>query len=285
MDDLNEQPSALPTVSGVPWRGVRYFCTTRQGGVSQQPWVSLNLGLHAGDDPEHVRENRRRLSAMLPAEPVWLSQVHGAGVFDADADPDATQLQPLATAAAGGPESDVPGLSRQNGDVPATDIPVADAAVTTQRGRVLAIMTADCLPVVIAGVDGRALGLAHAGWRGLAAGVLEATLAALRARAPQVTAWRAWIGPAISQRYFEVGGEVRMAFCQADPQDSQFFTEKVPGSKWLADLPGIARHRLYHAGVANIELSGECTYARAERYFSYRREPKTGRIATVAWLE
>jgi YfiH family protein len=285
MDELNEQASSLPTISGVPWPRVRYFCTTRQGGVSELPWATLNLGMHAGDNPDHVRENRRRLRAMLPVEPVWLSQVHGVRVFDADTVPNVSNLQAHAPTAASGPGSDVSAESTRNGDVPATDVPVADAAVTTQRGRVLAIMTADCLPVVIAGADGHALGLAHAGWRGLAAGVLEGTLAALRARAPQETAWRAWIGPAISQRYFEVGGEVRVAFCQADPQASEFFTEKVPGSKWLADLPGLARHRLYRVGVANIELSGECTYGRAERYFSYRREPKTGRIATVAWLE
>jgi YfiH family protein len=150
---------------------------------------------------------------------------------------------------------------------------------------VLVIMTADCLPVVIAGADGKSLGLAHAGWRGLAAGVLEATLDALRVRAPHGAPWRAWIGPAISQRHFEVGEDVRVACCEADPQASQFFAEKSPGTKWLADLPGLARHRLYRAGVGNIELSGACTYADADQYFSYRRDANTGRIATVAWLE
>jgi YfiH family protein len=286
MDELNRPPRALPTVSGLSWPGVRYFCTTRQGGVSGPPWETFNLGLHAGDDPDHVMENRRRLRAMLPAEPVWLRQVHGADVFDADA----SSAGRAGMQAPGVPVSDAPEANAQMKSaspvgLSESGVPVADAAVTTQRGRVLAIMTADCLPVVIAGADGKSLGVAHAGWRGLAAGVLEATLDALRARAPQGAPWRAWIGPAITQRHFEVGNDVRQAFCSADAQAAQFFAEKVPGSKWLADLPGLARHRLHRAGVGNIEFSGECTYAEGERYFSYRRDGQTGRIATVAWLE
>jgi YfiH family protein len=261
MGQLNEQTGGLPTVTGSPWAGVRYFCTTRNGGVSRDAWASLNLGLHTRDEASHVLVNRQRLRAILPAEPVWLQQVHGTHVFDAD----------------------VPSAGR--GDMPVADVPVADAAVTTQPGRVLAIMTADCLPVVIAGGDGRSLGLAHAGWRGLAGGVLEATLAALRARTSPGTPWRAWIGPAISQRYFEVGNDVLAAFIGADPEASRFFIEKTPGLKWLADLPGLARHRLYKAGVESVALSGECTYALRDRYFSYRRDAETGRIATVAWLE
>lgn len=281
MEKLNGQPLATPSVTGLPWPGVHYFCTTRQGGVSEHAWATLNLGLHAGDEASLVLANRARLRAMLPAEPVWLKQVHGADVFDADR----LSAAPASGTAADVPVSDVRTSDMPGSDVPVSEVPVADAAVTTQPGTVLAIMTADCLPVVIAGADGKSLGLAHAGWRGLAAGVLEATLEALRARTAHGTPWRAWIGPAISQRYFEVGGDVRAAFCDTDPQASQFFAEKIAGHKWLADLPGLARHRLYSAGVANIELSGECTYARHDQYFSYRRDGQTGRIATLAWLK
>lgn len=291
MEKLNKPSFVAPTVTGLPWPGVRYFCTTRQGGVSEHAWATLNLGLHAGDEASHVLANRARLRTMLPEEPIWLKQVHGADVFDADrmsggavegaaADVPAADVQGSDMPVSDMPVSDVP-----VSDVPVSDVPVADAAVTTQPGRVLAIMTADCLPVVIAGADGKSVAVAHAGWRGLAAGVLEATLEALRARTAVGTPWRAWIGPAISQRYFEVGEDVRAAFCNTDPQASQFFTERIAGHKWLADLPGLARHRLYRAGVANIELSGECTYARHDQYFSYRRDGQTGRIATVAWLE
>ncbi|MGB3288448.1 MAG: peptidoglycan editing factor PgeF [Burkholderiaceae bacterium] len=250
----------LATITGLPWKGVEYFSTTRRGGASTGPWLSLNLGLHAGDDGEHVAANRKRLGAMLPSEPVWLKQVHGADVVDADR-------------LAGG----IPGQAMERG------VPVADAAVTATPGRVLAIMTADCLPVVLASATGGVLGAAHAGWRGLAAGVLENTLQAMRERAPANAQWRAWIGPAISQRHFEVGDDVHQAFVGGDPAVAVFFAEKGNG-KWLADLPSIARHRLRRAGVANIELSGQCTYGQADLYYSYRREPVTGRLATLAWL-
>lgn len=245
--------NALHTVSGQAWDGVDYFCTTRQGGVSQGPWAALNLGAHTEDDQDHVASNRRVLRAMLPGEPVWLNQVHGIDVWDAD--------RPHAQA----------------------DSPRADAAVTTTPGRVLAIMTADCLPAVLASTDGRALGLAHAGWRGLAAGVLEATLGMLRQRAPGA-AWRAWIGPAISQKHFEVGHDVYSAFVGQDETSARFFAPQGKQGKWLADLPGLASHRLRRAGVAQVELSGECSYAQAEKYYSYRRSARTGRMATVAWL-
>jgi YfiH family protein len=252
--------SLLPTISGLPWKGVRYFSTTRQGGLSTGPWSSLNLGLHTDDDATLVAANRERLAAMLPSKPVWLKQVHGTDVLDADA-------------------------AHKLPDVTASSTPpVADAAVTATTGRVLAIMTADCLPVVLASVDGSVLGVAHAGWRGLAGGVLENTLQAMRRRAPDNARWRAWIGPAISQRHFEVGGDVYDAFVDADPRVAQFFAEKE-GEKWLADLPAIARYRLYNAGVSNIELSGQCTFGQDDTYYSYRRASTTGRLATLAWLE
>jgi len=246
--------NAPHTITGAPWDGVSYFCTTRRGGASAGPWSSFNLGLHTGDDRDHVMANRAALRAMLPAEPVWLDQVHGAEVCDAD----------IARSAAG--------------------VPRADAAVTCAPGRVLAIMTADCLPVVLAGMDGRALGMAHAGWRGLAAGVLENTLEALRRRAAPGTAWRAWIGPAISQPHFEVGEDVFSAFVDQDAEAAQCFTPRGRPGKWLADLPALACRRLQRAGVARVELSGECSYAQADKYYSYRRASPTGRMATLAWL-
>ncbi len=248
----------LETVSGQPWPGVDYFCTTRQGGASTGEWASFNLGLHTGDDASHVAANRQVLRAALPGDPLWLQQVHGAQVCDADTVGCDTTAQP----------------------------PIADAAITTQTGRVLAIMTADCLPVVIASGDGSALGVAHAGWRGLAAGVLENTLHALRRRVPESAQWRAWIGPAIGQAWFEVGEEVREAFVGQDASTAFFFVVRpgTGGRKWLADLPGLARWRLRQAGVGDIELSGQCTHDRPERYYSYRRDGVTGRMATLAWL-
>lgn len=252
----NLKQASIPTISGQPWTGVNYFCTTRQGGVSAGPWASLNLGLHTGDEYDAVSRNRQRLRAMLPGDPVWLTQEHGAEVFDADQ----AVLQGQATEA-----------------------PVADGAVTLQANRVLAIMTADCLPVVLASTDGRALGVAHAGWRGLAAGVLENTLSALRQRLPGNTAWRAWIGPAISQSCFEVGADVYEAFADADPGSATFFAPKESGRKWLADLPALARRRLTKEGVGTIELSGQCTFNQADMFYSYRRDATTGRMVTLAW--
>lgn len=255
MEQLN-QPS-LPTVSGQPWEGVRYFCTTRQGGVSSSPWASLNLGAHVGDDSGAVSRNRQRVRAMLPGEPVWLTQVHGVEVFDAD---------------------------KPTGHGQTDAAPIADAAVTLQANRVLAIMTADCLPVVLASTDGRALGAAHAGWRGLADGVLENTLRALRDCLPGNAAWRAWIGPAIGPANFEVGDDVHAAFVDKDPDMAQFFVPKAEPGKWLADLPGLAQLRLLKAGVGMIELSNACTFNQPATYFSYRRDGATGRMVTLAWL-
>lgn len=245
----------LPVVTGPAWAGVNYFCTTRAGGVGVAPHDTFNLGRRAGDDPDTVAENRRRLRAALPAEPLWLRQVHGSEVVDAD----------------------VAGLP---------DEPALDASVTAQPGRVLAVMVADCLPVVMADAGGRVLGAAHAGWRGLSGGVLEHTLAAMRAKAPQATAWRAWIGPGIGPDAFEVGRDVLDAFMADDSAAERYFRARpgVPG-KWLADLAGLAQLRLRRAGVQDISLSGRCTVTDAERFFSYRRDGETGRMALLAWLD
>lgn len=227
---------------------VRAAVTTRAGGASGGPFASLNLAAHVGDDPAAVAANRARLRAALglQAEPTWLEQVHGTEV---------------APAGAGGR-------------------PRADAAVATAAGAVCVVMVADCLPVLLAARDGRAVGVAHAGWRGLAAGVIERTLAALPVPAGEVVAW---LGPAIGQAAFEVGEEVRAAFLAADPAAARRFAPS-PAGRWLADLEGLARDRLAAAGVRSVQGSGLCTWSDAGRFYSYRRDGVTGRLAALAWL-
>jgi YfiH family protein len=235
--------------------GVRAASTLRRGGESPQPWASFNLGTHVGDDPARVAANRRRLADALnlPSEPAWLEQVHGREVLRLDA-------------------AGVPGTR------------VADAAVTGVPGRVLAVLTADCLPVVFARVDGMRVGVAHAGWRGLAAGVLEATLAQMDAAPGEVVAW---IGPGIGAAAYEVGADVRASCLAAcGPGAAVFFAAGRPGH-WQFDLAGLARHRLEAAGVAGVHGGCWCTHAEPERFFSHRRdgaERPTGRMATLAWI-
>jgi hypothetical protein len=228
--------------------GVRAAVTTRGGGVSGGPFASFNLASHVGDDPAAVAANRARLRAALglPAEPLWLAQVHGAEV---------------ARFAGGG------------------EPPRADAAVATAPGEVCVVMVADCLPVIFATRDGGAVGVAHAGWRGLAAGVLERTLGALDRPAGEVMAW---LGPCIGPRAFEVGEEVRQAFVGADPAAARRFAPN-PRGRWWADLAGLARDSLAAAGVTNIHDGGGCTYEDPARFFSYRRDGVTGRFAALVW--
>ena len=230
--------------------GVRALSTFRGGGVSPAPYVSCNLGDHVGDSPEAVAENRRRLKAAagLPAEPAWLRQVHGTNVVDLDA------------AAYRGP---------------------ADAAFTRQRGRVCAILTADCLPLVLAADSGDLVAAAHAGWRGLAGGVIEATVKALQVAPEDLVAW---LGPAIGPGHFEVGAEVRQAFVKGDLGAETAFVPNARG-RFMADLSRLARRRLAALGVSRIYGGGQCTYADGERYFSHRRDGVTGRQATLIWLE
>ncbi|MGG4579842.1 MULTISPECIES: peptidoglycan editing factor PgeF [Alcaligenes] len=246
----------IPGVSGPEQAGLLYFCTTRAGGVSQDERDSLNLGLNTGDDPERVQVNRQRLADFLGLEPVWLAQIHGTDVLDADQDV-------------------LPAMPRQ-----------FDAAITTRRDRTLAILTADCLPVVIWDEQSQVLGVAHAGWRGLQAGVLERTWQAMAARCPQAQSWQAWIGPAISQEHFEVGQEVFDAYVQDEPELAAFFIQGKRPGKWQADLPGIARHRLekLSPGKMTVHLSGLCTFQENGLFYSYRRSPLTGRQATIARL-
>ena len=234
---------------------VRALSTLRGGGVSGPPYASLNLGAHVGDDAAAVASNRRALkvAAGLPAEPAWLEQVHGTRVLDLDSQ------------APAGP---------------------ADAAVTRQPGRVCAILTADCLPVLLASDAGDRVGAAHAGWRGLAGGVIEAAVAALGAPPRQLLAW---LGPAIGPRHFEVGAEVREEFLQraAGGDTAAYDAAFVPNARgrYTADLYALASHRLRRLGVERIYGGGECTYADAARYYSYRRDGTSGRQATLIWLE
>jgi polyphenol oxidase len=236
--------------------GVRALSTTRQGGVSPPPWESLNLGAQVGDAGERVAANRRRLREAegLPSEPHWLEQVHGIAVVDLDA---------------------------------ADSITRADAAVSSTPGRVCAVMTADCLPVVLAGDDGAVVGVAHAGWRGLALGVIEATLELMRGKAPGARI-QAWLGPAIGAANFEVGEDVRAAFLSADSAAATAFLPNAQG-RWQCDLNLLARQRLRRAGVDRISGGTHCTYAQEARFFSHRRDVQhrglaaTGRMATFIW--
>lgn len=231
--------------------GVRALQTTRVGGRSVGPWAGFNLGEHVGDDPAAVAANRAALARRLPAALVWLSQVHGTAVADID------------DLAAGAPP------------------PVADAAVARRPGRVCVVMTADCLPLLLCDADGGVVAAAHAGWRGLCAGVVEATVAAMGVPPARLTVW---LGPAIGPRAFEVGGEVRDAFLAHDAAAASAFVAGADG-RWLADLYALARQRLAAAGVRDVHGGGECTFGDAGRYFSHRRDGVSGRMATLIWRE
>ncbi len=228
---------------------VRACTTTRHGGVSLAPYTSFNLGKHVGDVMENVTTNRAQLKQRLnlPSPPVWLTQVHGTQVVDAaSAVPDCT----------------------------------ADASYARQAGAVCAVLTADCLPVLLCNREGSMVAAAHAGWRGLASGVIEATVTALRAPPESLMAW---MGPAIGPQAFEVGGEVREVFITHDPQAAAAFTP-TPGGRWLADIYLLARQRLAHQGVTAVYGGGECTFTDARRFYSFRREKVTGRMASLIWL-
>lgn len=229
--------------------GVRALVTTREGGASAPPYASFNLGRHVGDDPAAVELNRVRLRAALGAQPLWLDQVHGCAVADADH---------------------------------ATGVPVADAAVARSPQRACAVLTADCLPVLLCDDDAGVVGAAHAGWRGLAAGVLERAVASMGVAPGRV---RAWLGPAIGPQAFEVGDEVRAAFVDADGgAAAAFMPGAVPG-KWFADLFALARRRLAAVGVERVAGGGVCTVSDPLRFYSYRRDGRSGRFASLIWIE
>lgn len=248
---------------------VRAASTLRVGGVSRGSYASLNLSAGVGDDEASVDRNRRILSQMLdlPAEPLWLRQVHGTIVLDLDgAD------RPTAKTSSG---QSCPGPSLLRPP------PAADGAVTSQPGQPCAVLTADCLPVLLCDTSGTRVGTAHAGWRGLAGGVLES---AVRCMAVDPGQLLAWIGPGIGREAYEVGGEVREQFAASDPDAVRCFTANANG-RWQADLCGLAIRRLRTAGVEEVYGGSWCTHNDRERFFSHRREAPCGRMATVIWLE
>lgn len=230
--------------------GVRAVCTTRAGGVSQGAWRGLNLGDHVGDDPAHVAANRAQLRAAIGAQAVFLQQVHGADV-----------------------------LALQSGT---PDGAVADACTTMQSGLACTMMVADCLPVLFTDPQGRRVAAAHAGWRGLAAGVLERSVDSFEGDRPI-----AWLGPCIGPQAFEVGDEVRAAFEAQSAEAAQCFRPTGAPGKWWADLPALARQRLRSAGVAavygNDGSEAWCTVRNPLRFFSHRRDGVSGRFAAAIW--
>jgi YfiH family protein len=226
---------------------VRSLITTRRGGVSTGAHASFNLGLRADDDPRAVAANRAALRERLPQDPVWLKQVHGARVVRADA---------------------------------VTDSPEADAAYTRRAETVCAVMVADCMPVLLCDTQASVVAIAHAGWRGLSAGVIENTIAAMGVKANNLLAF---LGPAIGPAAFGVGADVRDAFLAADAAAAAAFTPHREG-KWLADLFLLGGQRLARAGVHRIYGGGLCTFSDPARFYSYRRERTTGRMAALIWL-
>jgi polyphenol oxidase len=235
---------------------VRAAFTLRSGGVSVAPYASLNVGEDVGDAPQAVQQNRQQICAELglPGEPIWLRQVHGAGVLDLS--------------------------QRQSTDEEPANRPEADAVFTRLPGQVCAVQVADCMPVLFAAGDGSAVAAAHAGWRGLAAGVLEATIARFSCAPRQLIAW---LGPAIGPRHFEVGDEVRAAFVGHHPEAGAAFAVNASG-RWQCDLALLVRQRLASAGLGSIFGGVWCTYADRERFFSYRRDGRCGRMAALIWL-
>ncbi|MCB1921303.1 MAG: peptidoglycan editing factor PgeF [Candidatus Competibacteraceae bacterium] len=229
---------------------VRAVSTTRWGGVSQPPCDSLNLAGHVGDDPLDIAENRRRLARALNLvhEPAWLEQVHGTTVVKAE-----TVSAPV----------------------------IADAAWTRELNRPCVVMTADCLPVLLCDRAGTVVAAIHAGWRGLAAGVIDATVVCMKRPPIELLAW---LGPAIGPDAFEVGEEVRATFLELDAGNAACFRPS-PAGRWLADLYELARQQLRGLGVSAIYGGEFCTFSEPERFFSYRREPRTGRMASLIWLE
>lgn len=230
---------------------VRARVTTRCGGVSVAPYASLNLGDHVDDDPAAVAANRAELRIRLPAEPVWLKQVHGHGIVDADH---------------------------------AKGVPEADGSVARTSGVICAVLTADCLPVLLCDHAGTVVAAAHAGWRGLADGVVEAAVKSMAIAHGEILAW---LGPAIGPQAFEVGNEVRQIFMAQDPAAEQAFVPRSsPDSeKWLADIYLLARQKLARMGVQQVFGGDLCTYTDVERFYSYRRDGSTGRMASMIWLD
>ncbi|MFA9217505.1 MAG: peptidoglycan editing factor PgeF [Sphingomonadaceae bacterium] len=265
-------PWRVPDWPGLP-PGVGVLTTTRQAGVSPAPYddgqggMGFNLGVHVGDAPQHVQQNRARLRAVLPSEPYWLTQVHGTAVLEA--------LGGAAAASAAGEVA-----------------PQADAAFARHPGAVCTIMAADCLPVLLCDTAGKVVGAAHAGWRGLAAGVLARTLDAMRAAGAGDI--MAWLGPAIGPQQFEVGADVLAAFeagCSASDDaglaEVRAAFRAIDGrpGKYLADIYALARSVLRRDGVHSIAGGDLCTVSDGQQFYSYRRDHVTGRQASLIWIK
>lgn len=231
--------------------GVKALVTTRAGGISAEPYASFNVGFSTGDDPHAVEANRARLRTLVPAEPKWLKQVHGAHVLNAES-------------VYGRPE--------------------ADAALARTPGTVCAIQVADCLPVLFTERTGSVVAAAHAGWRGLAAGVIDNTVGAMVGAGIRAREIIAYLGPGIGPAAFEVGDEVRAAYVSRDPGAADAFRPHGSG-KWLANLPSLARRALERCGVAGIYGGAVCTYSNPQRFYSYRRDKVTGRMAALIWID
>lgn len=248
---------------------VRAASTLRAGGVSRGSYASLNLSAGVGDDEANVARNRRILAQMLdlPAEPVWLRQVHGTRVLDLD----------RADAQAAARHADPPSAGSSSRNPP----PAADGAVTSRPGQPCVVLTADCLPVLLCDTLGTRVAAVHAGWRGLAGGVLESAVRCMGVDPVQILAW---IGPGIGQGAYEVGGEVLEQFAAGDRDAVRCFAANSNG-RWQADLHGLACRRLQDAGVGAVHGAGWCTHTDSERFFSHRRKAPCGRMATVIWLE
>lgn len=230
---------------------VKALITTRNGGVGSDAFAGFNLGLQTGDAPQYVAENRARLRRLLPQEPKWLRQIHGASVVNVDA---------------------------------VTETPEADAGFARQSGTVCAVLIADCLPVLLADRAGTLVAAAHAGWRGLSGSVIENTVNAMCSAGTVPGELIAYLGPAIGPNAFEVGADVRDTFVSRAPDAAQAFQPQRPG-KWLADLFMLARQALLRSGVSAVYGGGLCTYSDAARFFSYRRDKTTGRMAALIWRE
>ncbi|ASA56398.1 peptidoglycan editing factor PgeF [Vibrio gazogenes] len=230
-------------------QNVRAVSSTRQRGVSTGKYHSLNLGMHVGDSAEHVAENRQRMIgyADMPSTPVWMNQTHS------------TQVLPV--------------------HQPTTDVLDADGLFTRTPGVVCAVMTADCLPVLMTNTSGTEVAAVHAGWRGLAHGILEEAVACFSEDV------MVWVGPAISKAAFEVGDDVVAAFTQADPLAEQAFQPRQQDGKWSADLVRLAQQRLHRIGVERVAVSGLCTYSDSHNFFSFRRDGVTGRQASFIWIK
>jgi YfiH family protein len=227
---------------------VKTLQTTRRGGISAAPYDTLNLGMHVGDAPQAVAHNRQLLAPLMPSEPVWLEQVHGTVVANADA----------------------AGCRVQ-----------ADACIARQRGSVCVIMTADCLPVLLCDEAGTVVGAAHAGWRGLCDGVIEATVKEMGVAPQQLMAW---LGPTIGPHAFEVGEDVRAAFMAHDAQAAAAFIPLAAEGKYRADIVRLAHQRLNALGITRISGGTFCTFHQKDKFFSYRRDGVTGRMGTFIWL-